>query len=69
MTNDAREQSAVSFSDAYGEPITPEPIDWVKWRAKHLPSPLAPPPGLSKLKAEMWAKKQRKVLRTGGVGL
>jgi hypothetical protein len=45
--------------DQIGELITPEPIDWSKWRAE-LQAPLAPPPGLSRLKAEMWAKKQRK---------
>jgi hypothetical protein len=48
------------WNDTIGEPITPEPIDWVKWRAEHLPSPLAPPPGLSRLQRERMEKKMRK---------
>jgi hypothetical protein len=51
------------WDDEIGELIQAEPVDWAKWRAERRPSPLAPPPGLSKLKAEMWAKKQRKALR------
>jgi hypothetical protein len=43
-----------------GELIQPAPIDWAKWRAEHLPAPLAPPLGLSRLKAEMWRKKMAK---------
>jgi hypothetical protein len=50
------------WSDEIGEPITPEPIDWAKWRAEHLPSPLTP--GLSRLQRERLEKKQRKALRT-----
>jgi hypothetical protein len=30
------------------------------WRAEHLPSPLAPPPGLSRLQRERMEKKARK---------
>jgi hypothetical protein len=53
-----------------GEPITPERIGWEKWRAEHLPSPLEPPPGLSRLQRERMEKKFRKgSLRTGGLGL
>jgi hypothetical protein len=39
----------------------PEPIDWAKLRAEHLPSPLTP--GLSRLQRERLEKKQRKALR------
>jgi hypothetical protein len=48
------------WNDTIGEPTTPEPIDWAKWRAEHLPSPPAPPPGLSRLQRERMEKKMRK---------
>ena len=46
-------------NDRIGEPITPEPIDWAKWRAEHMPAPLTPP-GLSRLQRERMEKKFRK---------
>jgi hypothetical protein len=45
------------WPDVIGEKIEPEPIDWAKWRAEHLP---AVPPGLSRLQRERMEKKARK---------
>jgi hypothetical protein len=45
------------WNDKIGEPTTPEPIDWARWRAEHLP---LPPPGLSRLRRERMEKKMRK---------
>ena len=46
-------------NDRIGELITPEPINWAKWRAEHMPAPLTPP-GLSRLQGERMEKKFRK---------
>jgi hypothetical protein len=48
------------WNDTIGEPITPELIDWAKWRAEHLLLPSAPPPGLSRLQRERMEKKMLK---------
>jgi hypothetical protein len=57
VTPDGIQQRILTrWNDEIGEPITPEPIDWAKWRADHLS--LAPPPGLSRL--QRMEKKARK---------
>jgi hypothetical protein len=48
------------WNDEIGEPTTPEPIDWAKWRAEHLVAPLAAPLGLSRLQRERMEKKAPK---------
>jgi hypothetical protein len=48
--------------DKVGELIAPAPIDFAKWRAEHVPAnpAFAAPPGMSRLKREMAARKRRK---------
>jgi hypothetical protein len=50
------------WDDKTGEPITPGPIDWAKWREQHGVSTKQPalPAGLSRLKRQMLEKKAAK---------
>jgi hypothetical protein len=57
------------WNDTIGEPITPEPIDWARWRAEHLPSPLAPPPGLSRLQRAHGKESAQGHAEGGGLAL
>jgi hypothetical protein len=59
--------SAAVGQDGLGELTQPRPFDWASWRNEHL-APAEPPPGLSRLKAEMWRKKTSQGVE-GGVEL